>query len=95
MAIFKHDTVIAANMRVATVELQLDSLLEHLGAAYAEICEHKRSMAEMVNGYSEQYCSQLEKFSVLAYDYLERIENIAKRDAQIDVEIARQSDVVA
>ena len=53
VAIFNHDTVVSANMRVASVELQLDSLLEHLGGAYAEIYEQKKSMSEMLNAYSE------------------------------------------
>ena len=47
----------------------------------------KQGIANLVQGYGEQYCSQLQQFSVLAYDYLERIENLSKREATVKEEL--------
>jgi len=54
--------------------------LNTLAGAFNEIAETKNGILDLMNRYGEHYCSQLEKFSVLAYDYLERIDNINKRE---------------
>lgn len=69
--------------------------MSQLSDAFTEIVDTKGAISDMVNNYGEQYCSQLQKFSVLAYDYLERIENVAKREAKLEDELAKQSDSVS
>ena len=49
----------------------------------------KQGISDYVQNYGEQYCLQLQKFSVLAYDYLERIDNHTKREALIEEELKK------
>lgn len=66
--------------KVFLLEAKLECTLNTLASAFGEISEQKQSIASLVSNYGEQYCLQLQKFSVLAYDYLERIDHVFKRE---------------
>ena len=59
--------------------------------AFREIAATKSEMNEIMLTVKEQYNGQLEKFSVLAYDYLEKIDNVANRENLMRDEFAKQS----
>ena len=72
-------------------EAKLECTLNVLVDTFAEISEAKQCISSLVSNYGEQYCFQLQKFSVLAYDYLERIDNMFKREIQIEEELKKQA----
>ena len=65
---------------VESLQNQLDVALESLGLAFEESAHIKKGIMAYVSHCREMYCEQIQKFSVLAYDYLERIELISKRE---------------
>jgi len=70
---------------------RLECALNSLVGAFNEIAVTKHSIHDMMNRYNDHFCNQLEKFSVLAYDYLERIDNINKREIQLAEELSKQA----
>ena len=74
--------------------MKLEGAMNGLVEAFSEISESKHSIATLVSNFGEQYCSQLQKFSVLAYDYLERIDTLVKREVVVEEEVRKQSDLV-
>ena len=45
----------------------------------------------MLSHSSHKYDESMQKFSVLTYDYLERIDNLSKREALLQAELDKQS----
>jgi hypothetical protein len=71
---------IALGEIVPEAGFRLECTLNALVEAFNEIAVTKHCIFDLMSRYNEHFCNQLEKFSVLAYDYLERIDNINKRE---------------
>ena len=69
------------------VVAKLEVALNSIGQAYSEVAETKQGIFDVVSGYKDVYCEQIQKFSVLAYDYLERIDTLSKREKRIETEV--------
>ena len=80
-----------ASKKLFEVEAKLECTINTLVNTFTEISETKQGVSSLVSNYGEQYCFQLQKFSVLAYDYLERIDNLHKRESQIGEELGKQA----
>ena len=80
-----------ATQKILEIEAKLECTINTLVDTFAEISETKQGISTLVSNYGEQYCFQLQKFSVLAYDYLERIDNMHKREGQIEEELSKQA----
>ena len=65
-----------------------------MSKAFHECAEMKQGMMEYIGRCREMYCEQIQKFSVLAYDYLERMDNLNKREQCIATEVKQQQDLV-
>lgn len=68
-------------------ETKLEIALNSLSRAFNELAETKAGIFSFVGSYQECYCEQMQKFSVLAYDYIERIENLSRREMLLDEKI--------
>ena len=84
--------MVAAKIQLA--ENRLECVINTLTETFEEVREAKDGIATLVSNYEEQYCHQLQKFSVLAYDYLERIDNVNKRERAVEEELAKQAIAV-
>ena len=62
------------------LQAQIDIAMDQMVRAFRESAEIKQGIMEYVHSCREMYSDQIQKFSVLAYDYLERIENQSKRE---------------
>lgn len=62
--------------------------------AFKEIAQTKSQMNEIMGTVNEQYCGQLQTFSVLAYDYLDRISTVSQREVLMREEFMKQSHLV-
>ena len=76
------------------VVAKLEVALNSIGQAYSEVAETKQGIFDVVSRYKDVYCEQIQKFSVLAYDYLERIDTMSKREKRIETEVQNQQDKV-
>ena len=58
---------------------KFECALNQLCGAFGEISATKHGMNQILDSYNDNYCNQLQSFSVLAYDYLERIDCLQRR----------------
>ena len=75
-----HGETLQENVVVDGLQAQIDIAMDQMVRAFRESAEIKQGIMEYVHRCREMYSDQIQKFSVLAYDYLERIENHSKRD---------------
>ena len=69
---------------------KLEFTLGQIGTAFKELADTKRGILQYTTNYKDQYCEQIQKFSVLAYDYIEKIDKLCKREKRIESEIQAQ-----
>ena len=72
----------------------MELALNSLSRAFQEIAETKAGISSFVQTYQESYCEQMQQFSVLAYDYIEQIENIYCREAELETQVREQQEKV-
>ena len=72
----------------------MELALNSLSRAFQEIAETKAGISSFVQTYQESYCEQMQQFSVLAYDYIEQIENVYKREAELESRVREQQERV-
>lgn len=73
-------------------DLRLQVALNALSRAFEEIQETKEGILDFVNANREGYCTKIQTFSVLAYDYLEKIDNFTKRETVFEEEVVRMNE---
>ena len=72
----------------------MELALNSLSLAFQEIAETKAGISSFVQTYQESYCQQMQQFSVLAYDYIQQIENIYRREVELQEQVREQQERV-
>lgn len=73
-------------------EIKVESCLNSLSQAFTEIAETKAGLTTLASTCQQCLSEQLQKFSVLAYDYVDRLDTLARREAHIDEKMREQHE---
>ena len=71
------ETTIDYDKQLPGSNIKVELALNSLSKAFQEIYDTKTGIFSIVSSFHDCYAEQMEKFSVLAYDYLDRIDVLA------------------
>ena len=74
--------------------IKVDLVLNSLSRAFQEIYETKTGIFTIVSSFHDCFAEQMDKFSVLAYDYLDRIDLLAQRESELEERVKEEQDKV-
>ena len=69
-------------------------MLNSLSRAFQEIYETKTGIFTIVSSFHDCFAEQMEKFSVLAFDYLDRIDLLAERESELEERVKEEQEKV-
>lgn len=78
----------------AGTTIKVDLVLNSLSRAFQEIYETKTGIFTIVSSFHDCFAEQMEKFSVLAYDYLDRIDLLAQRESELEERVKEEQEKV-
>ena len=71
--------------------MRLECITNTLLATFEDFASMSSGIQDLLSHSALKYGESMQKFSVLAYDYLERIDNLSKREALMQAELTKQS----
>ena len=71
--------------------MRLECITNTLLRTFEDFSSMSSGIKSMLSHSSHKYDESMQKFSVLTYDYLERIDNLSKREALLQAELDKQS----